>query len=78
MHANRCAVNVYGIRDRGAPGGASVCLPAAARRAATTRSPRSPGSAPKKHFARKSADKTRERKTRCHGRDAHATERIEL
>ena len=21
MHANRCAVNVYGIRDRGAPGG---------------------------------------------------------
>ena len=28
MHANRCAVNVYGIQARGAPGGASVCLPA--------------------------------------------------
>ena len=58
MHANRCAVNVYGIQARGAPGGASVCLPADEQ----TLVPPILRSKTKKKNLRKSVDKTRKRK----------------
>jgi hypothetical protein len=60
MHANRCAVNVYGIQARGAPGGASVCLPADEQ----TLVPPILRSKTKKKNLRKSVDKTRKRKAR--------------
>ena len=61
MHANRCAMNVYGIQARGAPGGASVCLPADEQ---TLVPPilRSKTKKKKLRNLRKSVDKTRKRK----------------
>jgi len=63
MHANRCAVDVYGIWARGALGGASVCLPADEQ----TLVPPLLRSKNLRNL-RKSADKTENRKTRCCGR----------